>query len=90
MFAGLLKTKRLRGTRIDPFGQTAERKAERELIASYRAMIDAVVAKLTENNYSQAIAMASLADQVRGYDTVKMANIARYEPQLAKALAEFN
>ena len=31
-FASLLKTKRLRGTKFDPFGRTEERQIERELI----------------------------------------------------------
>lgn len=90
MFKGLLKTKRLRGTRVDPFGQSEERKAERALIESYKATITTIVSRLGEDNYDQAVALANLADQIRGYDTVKMANIERYQHDLAQALDEFS
>ncbi len=66
MFQALRKTKRLRGKRIDPFGQTVERKLERELIESYRDLITTIDSKLTESNYDDAVAIAGLADQVRG------------------------
>ena len=89
MFQALRKTKRLRGKRIDPFGQTVERKLERELIESYRDLITTIDSKLTESNYDDAIALAGLADQVRGYDTVKLANVERYKRALAEALDRF-
>ncbi len=89
MFRGLLKTKRLRGTRLDPFGQTTERKIERELIDSYRSTIDTIVSSLTENNYEQAVQLAGLADQIRGYDSVKLANVERYKVDLAAAINSF-
>ena len=90
MFKGLLKTKRLRGTRFDPFGQSEERKTERALIDSYRTTIDTIVLLLTEDNYDQAITLANVADQIRGYDTVKMANVEQYRSDLAEALKEFS
>ena len=86
MFQGLAKTKRLRGTRLDPFGQTAERRVERELIDEYRQLIDVIVSRLHADNYDQAVAMADLADQIRGYDTIKLANVDRYRVDLAAAL----
>ncbi len=89
MFAGLVKTKRLRGTRIDPFGQTEERRIERQLIDEYRGLIDTLLAKLTADNYEQAVRIADLADQIRGYDTVKLGNVDRYRSALAAALADW-
>jgi indolepyruvate ferredoxin oxidoreductase len=89
MFTGLAKTKALRGRKLDPFGHTQERKIERELINSYRDLVTTIVAKLNESNYDEAVILAGLADQVRGYDTVKLANVDRYRQDLAEALDRF-
>lgn len=89
MFQALQKTKRLRGRRLDPFGNTEERKIERGLIESYRDLINTIVAKLTESNYDDAVALAALADQIRGYDTVKLGNVQRYQTALTDALDRF-
>lgn len=86
MFQGLVKTKRLRGTRVDPFGQTEERQIERELIDEYRQLIDVIVSRVDADRYDQAVEMANLADQIRGYDTIKLANVDRYRIALAAAL----
>ncbi|MEM7096573.1 MAG: indolepyruvate ferredoxin oxidoreductase family protein [Actinomycetota bacterium] len=89
MFQGLLRTKRLRGTRLDPFGRTDERRTERELIDEYRELVTTLSSKLTAENYDQAVEIAGLYDMVRGYDTVKLANVDKYRVALAKALADF-
>ncbi len=97
MFLGLVKTKRLRGTRVDPFGQTEERRIERQLIDDYGRLIDTLLGKLgtgsgTGNNaarYDQAVAIADLADQIRGYDAIKLGNVKRYREALAQALADW-
>jgi len=86
MFQGLAKTKRLRGTRVDPFGQTEERRIERELIDEYRTLVDRIISRLDAGNYDQAVELAGLADQIRGYDTIKLANVARYRTEVAAAL----
>ena len=89
MFEGLVRTKRLRGTRLDPFGRTEERKTERALIDDYLAVLDRLVSRLDATNYDAAVAIASLPDMVRGFDSVKMANVDRYRTALATALADF-
>ena len=75
MFQGLRKTKKLRGKRLDPFGQTEERRTERQLIDDYRSLVETLLAKLTAENYDQAVEIADLADQIRGYDVIKLANV---------------
>src|SRR3546814_9371455 len=47
-FRVLAKLKGLRGTPFDIFGYSAERKAERRLIADYEAVIGEVLAKRSE------------------------------------------
>jgi indolepyruvate ferredoxin oxidoreductase len=70
-FAVLVRLKRLRGTPLDPFGRTEERRAERRLIAEYEADIAAVLAKLTPARLPHAVALASLPERIRGYGHVK-------------------
>ena len=89
MFTGLLKTKRLRGTRLDPFGRTEERRIERELIDEYPDLVRAVLAGLTPMNVGEAARILGLADQIRGFDTVKLANIERYRADVADALTHW-
>jgi indolepyruvate ferredoxin oxidoreductase len=79
----LAKGKRLRGTPLDFFGRTAERKAERALIADYEARIEKLFAVLTPANLSLAAAYANVPDMIRGFGHVKAANMkkadARYD-----------
>jgi len=89
MFQGLLRTKRLRGKAFDPFGRTEERRIERELIDEYRTLLSTLSAGLTAENYDQAVHIAGLFDMVRGFDDIKLANVARYRTELKAALADY-
>ncbi|MEZ5225154.1 MAG: indolepyruvate ferredoxin oxidoreductase family protein [Acidimicrobiales bacterium] len=87
MFKGILRTKKLRGTRLDPFGRTEERRTERALIGEYTELVDLLLGDLTADSYERAVEIASLADMVRGFDTVKLANVRRYRAAVAERLA---
>ena len=50
VFRLLARCKRLRGTRLDPFGYTRERRAERELAREYRETLTAILSKLNRGN----------------------------------------
>ncbi|WP_226019055.1 indolepyruvate ferredoxin oxidoreductase family protein [Novosphingobium sp. FKTRR1] len=89
MLVLLAKGRRLRGTRLDPFGATEERKIERALVAEYRVAIEVIKAGLNESNFDLAVEALSLADQVRGYGPVKLAAIAQYRPALQRTLSKF-
>ena len=68
----LAKMKGLRGTAFDPFGHTEERKMERQLIADYRATIDAILAKgLSAERLGLAVDLARIPEDIRGYGHVK-------------------
>jgi indolepyruvate ferredoxin oxidoreductase len=71
VFRVLAKLKRLRGTRLDPFGYSAERKRERALIAEYERDVAELLAGLSFLRLPQAVAIASLPDQIRGFGHVK-------------------
>ncbi len=85
-FGSLLRTKKLRGTKLDPFGRTEERRIERTLIDEYRALLTRLTESLTTENAARAVEIAELADMIRGFDDVKLANVARYRERLAEAL----
>ncbi|PAJ79520.1 indolepyruvate ferredoxin oxidoreductase family protein [Burkholderia ubonensis] len=74
-FRMLAKLKFLRGTGLDPFGRTEERRTERALIGEYEALIGEVVGKLTAANRPLALELAALPDGIRGYGHVKENNL---------------
>ncbi len=83
----LAKAKLLRGTLFDPFRWAAVRKIERQLPIEYVAAIDTVLAALRADRLDAAVALASLADGVRGYEHIKLATVARYRVDLEQQLA---
>ncbi|WP_020681148.1 indolepyruvate ferredoxin oxidoreductase family protein [Marinobacterium rhizophilum] len=72
-FGLLAKARVLRGTPLDPFGYSADRRLERALIRAYEADIDTIVQHLSADNLVVARALAQLPQQVRGYGPVKEA-----------------
>ncbi|WP_144632725.1 indolepyruvate ferredoxin oxidoreductase family protein [Bordetella genomosp. 13] len=82
----LRRLKGLRGTWLDPFGRTEERRTERSLIAEYRQIVDTLVAGLTADNLTEAARIAALAETVRGYGHIKAASVAKYRDQMQQRL----
>ena len=71
-FGILAKLKGLRGTALDIFGYTAERKMERQLIQDYRASIEQLLSKgLTAERLALATDIARIPEDIRGYGHVK-------------------
>ncbi|MGB0958756.1 MAG: indolepyruvate ferredoxin oxidoreductase family protein [Halocynthiibacter sp.] len=68
--------KGVRGTGLDPFGRTEERRAERALIAQYEADLTAVLPLLTAKNHGDVLALLQLPDDIRGFGPVKKAAMA--------------
>ena len=75
-FRLLAKLKGLRGTALDIFGYTAERKSERALIDEYFATVEELISKLDRDNYALAIDIASVPEHIRGYGHVKEHHLA--------------
>jgi indolepyruvate ferredoxin oxidoreductase len=71
IFGLLTRLKALRGTPLDPFGYTQERRMERALIAEYEADLPRILAA---ENREAALALAELPLQIRGFGPVKAAN----------------
>lgn len=73
----LARLKSLRGTPLDIFGYTAERKMERALIKQYEADMREVLPKLDDNTREAIVALANLPLQIRGFGPVKQENEAK-------------
>jgi indolepyruvate ferredoxin oxidoreductase len=88
--------KRLRGTRFDPFGRMEMRRVERALIDEYRSAMTTVNQSLApalgnsdRARVDAAVAIASLPDQIRGYEDLKLRRISEYRTQLQTSLQDF-
>jgi indolepyruvate ferredoxin oxidoreductase len=75
-FGVLARFKGLRGTALDPFGRSEERKMERALIDEYRAAIDELLPRLGAENLELALEIARIPEDIRGYGHVKARHLA--------------
>ncbi|RPE62990.1 indolepyruvate ferredoxin oxidoreductase [Tibeticola sediminis] len=87
VFAVLARLKGLRGSVLDPFGYSEERRTERALIDEYRATIEELLAALTPENHAQAVEIARLPEHIRGYGHVKARHLAQVRAQWQAQLA---
>ena len=78
VFRRLYAMRRLRGTRLDPFGKAEVRRVERELIAEYEDTVAEVLALLTPDTHATALELLELPDLVRGYEEIKLRNVVLY------------
>jgi indolepyruvate ferredoxin oxidoreductase len=88
-FRLLAKLKGLRGTALDPFGHSAERRRERAAIGGYEATVETLLADLTPDNHALAVEIASLPSEVRGYGYVKEAAHEAVKAREAELLAAY-
>ena len=88
-FHGLAAMRRLRGTALDPFGRTEVRRIERGLITEYEALVGEVLDGLTADNLEVAVELLSLPDLVRGYEQIKLDNVAIFHARKAELLEQF-
>ncbi|QAZ39264.1 indolepyruvate ferredoxin oxidoreductase family protein [Methylibium sp. Pch-M] len=70
-FRLLARLKGLRGTALDPFGRTEERRTERALVGEYRACIEELLATLDAPRLALAVEIAAIPEDIRGYGHVK-------------------
>ncbi|MBM3384070.1 MAG: hypothetical protein FJY40_02920 [Betaproteobacteria bacterium] len=97
-FGLLAKLKGLRGTWLDVFGRTKERRMERALILEYEETVRALLQGLTRDSHALAVEIASLPESIRGYGHIKAKSVplarakredllARYRASPARAAA---
>jgi indolepyruvate ferredoxin oxidoreductase len=74
-FRWLAKFKGLRGTALDVFGYTEERRTERALIGEYRRAIEILLPDLDAGNLALAVDIARVPEQIKGFGHVKEHNL---------------
>ncbi len=74
-FGLLARFKGLRGTPLDIFGYSQERKAERGLIKEYEVLVDQLIQAYEGFDYDVAVEMARLPEMARGFGHVKERNL---------------
>ena len=80
----------LRGTALDVFGYTAERRGERQLIADYERTVSGLLDRLDSGNVDLAAEIASIPEQIRGYGHVKEAHLHQAKAREAELLKEWD
>jgi indolepyruvate ferredoxin oxidoreductase len=86
-FRMLWSMRRLRGTKLDPFGLAKVRRVERKLIGEYEDLVLEAMAHLNEQNHATAVELCELPDVIRGYEEIKLRNVALFRTR-AKPLVK--
>ena len=85
----LASCKSLRGTVFDLFGLQLSAKPNAAL-TRYEALLDEVAARLTAANYTAAVQLVSVPEQIRGFGPVRHAHLVAADKAYAAAQAEFD
>jgi len=88
-FRILAKLKGLRGTALDVFGYTEERRTERQLVADYEHTVSGLLDSLDRDNYKLAVEIAAIPEHIRGYGHVKRRHLDEAKKKEAGLLAAF-
>jgi len=82
VFRALARLKFLRGTPLDPFGYTHERRMERNLIAWYQSLLTEQLPLLHPGTVGRFAEIAALPMDIRGYGPVKEAAIEKVKAKV--------
>lgn len=89
-FRFLASRKGLRGSALDIFKNTDERRMEQQLKVDYRRLIEELVAKLAPHNHTLSVQLASIPEDIRGYGHVKERHVKSVKAHETKLKAEFD
>jgi indolepyruvate ferredoxin oxidoreductase len=89
-FRVLARLRFLRGTPLDVFGYTAERRGERALVERYFATVERLLEGLHPGNVALAAEIAAVPEHVRGFGHVKEAHLAEALRREAGLLARWD
>ncbi|NIX77987.1 indolepyruvate ferredoxin oxidoreductase family protein [Microvirga terricola] len=88
-FKVLAALKPLRGTPLDVFGYTHERRTERQLIRDYVVLVEEIVNHLSAANHATAIGLANIPQKIRGFGHIKERHLKTAKAEEAQLLARF-
>ncbi|WP_068808657.1 indolepyruvate ferredoxin oxidoreductase family protein [Thauera phenolivorans] len=85
----LAKFRHLRGSVLDPFARSHDRRLDRALIADYERLVDELLAGLQPANHDLAVQLAALPEHIRGFGHVRERYLAGARKREAALLARF-
>ena len=88
LFRILAPLKALRGTPLDIFGYTQERREERRLLRDYKALLEELIAALDADTHAAIVALAEIPQMIRGFGHVKARHVTAARAQEAVLLAQ--
>lgn len=80
--------RRLRGTPLDPFGHAEVRRLERALPDRYMTQLLQAAELLDQSTHPQVLAISEQADQIRGYEQIKLRNVESWRASTAALSAQ--
>jgi indolepyruvate ferredoxin oxidoreductase len=86
----LARAKAVRGSVLDPFRWAEVRRVERRLAGEYWTAIEAALTGLDAAAIPAAVELADLAEVVRGYEDIKLANVERFRAALSEATKQMS
>jgi len=89
LFKILSRLKVLRGSALDIFGYSEERRTERALIREYEETVERLLAGLTPQNHALAVQIASIPEEIRGFGHIKARNLAPARQKRDELLAQY-
>ena len=89
VFGMLARLKFLRGTKLDIFGYTEERREERALIEEYFSLMNEIIDSLNTENHAIAVELASLPEKIRGFGHIKQNHLQAFRKQHHNLLKAF-
>jgi indolepyruvate ferredoxin oxidoreductase len=87
VFHVLRPLRRLRGTPLDIFGYAHVRRVERALPGKYLNAVDTMLEHLDASTYDRAVALCASPDSVRGYEEIKLRNVAEWRREVSELLS---
>jgi indolepyruvate ferredoxin oxidoreductase len=88
-FGVLAALRRWRGSIVDVFSRSEERKTERKLIADYEMLLGEIMQRLSPANHALAVQLAAIPEKIRGYGHVKEEHLAKAKAEEATLLKRF-
>ncbi|MDO8298999.1 indolepyruvate ferredoxin oxidoreductase family protein [Lacisediminimonas sp.] len=89
-FRALAAMRFLRGTVLDVFGYTEERRTERALVVNYRSTIERMLPALSAAKLADMVALASIPEDIRGFGHVKQRTLAGALEKQSRILARLD
>jgi indolepyruvate ferredoxin oxidoreductase len=83
-FKTLYAMRRLRGTRLDAAGIGKVRRTERDLVPWYRSIVVEALGELKFANHTIVAEIATIPEDIRGYEHVKLDNVDRARVRAAE------